>query len=162
MNTKDIIKVNGFKYINKSRKRRENLGRCSGVVAILYGERLHDKIKMIRNTMNDVIWMILKTDEGKQEKVCIGVCYNAPKGSRCENLHFYADLENEISEIKNVYGEIDLIILGYFNSRTGDLMSKEYSVEDEDERYENMSFSNFRRSEDKIINDKGRKLVNFL
>jgi hypothetical protein len=26
---------------------------------------------MIRNTMNDVIWMILKTDEGKQEKVCI-------------------------------------------------------------------------------------------
>jgi hypothetical protein len=113
-------------------------------------------------TMNDVIWMILKLDEGKQEKVCIGVCYNAPKGSRYENCHFYADLQNEISEIRNVYGEIDLIILGDFNSRTGDLMPKEYDVEDEDERNENMLFSNFRRrSEDKMINDKGRKLVNF-
>jgi hypothetical protein len=41
-------------------------------------------------------------------------------------------------------------------------MPKEYDVEDEDERYENMSFSNFRRrSEEKIINDEGRKLVNF-
>jgi hypothetical protein len=53
------------------KEKRENLGGCSGVAAILYRERLHDKIKMIRNTMNDVIWMILKTDEGKQEKVCI-------------------------------------------------------------------------------------------
>jgi hypothetical protein len=61
-----------------------------------------------------------------------------------------------------VYGEIDLIILGDFNSRTGDLMPKEYDVEDEDERYENMSFSSSRRrSEDKIINDEGRKLLNF-
>jgi hypothetical protein len=135
MTTKDIIKVNGFKYINKSRKKRENLGRCLGGVAILYRERLHDKVKMIRNTMNDVIWIILKMDEGKQEKVCIGVCYNAPKGSRYENPHFYADLKNEISEIKNLYGEIDQIILEDFNSRTGDLMPKEYDVEDEDERY---------------------------
>jgi hypothetical protein len=47
--------VNGFKYINKSRKERENLGRCSGVAAILYREMLHVKIKMIRNTMNDEI-----------------------------------------------------------------------------------------------------------
>jgi hypothetical protein len=90
------------------------------------------------------------------------VCYNAPKGSRYENPHFYVDFENEISEIKNVHGEIDLIILGDFNSRTGDLMPKECDVEDEDERNENMSFSIFRRrSEDKTINDKGRKLVNF-
>jgi hypothetical protein len=100
-------------------------------------------------------------DEGKQEKVCIGVCYNTSKGSRYENPHLYADLENEISEIKNVYGEIDLIILGDFNSRTGDLMPKEYDIEDEDERYEDMSLSNSCRSEDKIINDEGRKLVNF-
>jgi hypothetical protein len=64
-------------------------------------------------------------DEGKQEKVNIGVCYNAPKGSRYKNPHFYADLENEISEIKNGYGAIDLIILGDFNPRTGDLMPKE-------------------------------------
>jgi hypothetical protein len=127
----------------------------------MFWRSLHDKIKMMRNTMNDVIWMILKTDEGKQEKVCIGVCYNAPKGSRYENPHFYADLENEILEIKNVYGEIDLIILGDFNLRTGDLMPKEYDVENEDERNQNMSFSNFRRSEDKMINDEARKLVNF-
>jgi hypothetical protein len=61
-----------------------------------------------------------------------------------------------------VYGEIDLIILGDFNARTDDLMPKEYDVEDEDERYENMSLSNSRRSsEDKVINDEGRKLVNF-
>jgi exonuclease III len=162
MTTKDIIKINGFKYINKSRGKRENLGRCSGVVAILFTERLHDKIQTIMNTMNDVIWMILKTHEGKQEKVCKGVCYNAPKGSRYENPHFYVDLENEISEIKNVYGGIDLIILGDFNSKTGDLMPKECDAEDEDEWSENMSFSNsHRRGEDKIINDEGRKLVNF-
>jgi hypothetical protein len=44
----------------------------------------------------------------------------------------------------------------------GDLMPKEYDVEDEDERYENMSlFNSCRRSEDKVINDEGRKLVNF-
>jgi hypothetical protein len=60
---------------------------------------------MIRNTM-DVTGMIMKMNEGKQEKVCIGVCYNTPKGSRYENPHFYADLENENLEIKNVYGEI--------------------------------------------------------
>jgi hypothetical protein len=43
---------------------------------------------MVRNTMNDVIWMILKMDEGKQEKACTGVCYNAPKGSRYGNPNF--------------------------------------------------------------------------
>jgi hypothetical protein len=31
------------------------------------------------STMNDVIWMILKVDYGKQEKVGTGVCYNTPK-----------------------------------------------------------------------------------
>jgi hypothetical protein len=31
---------------------------------------------MIRNIMNDVRWMILKTDEGKQEEVCIKVVTN--------------------------------------------------------------------------------------
>jgi hypothetical protein len=106
--------------------------------------------------------MILKMDEGKQEKVCIRDCYDTPKVSRYENPHFYADLENEVSEIKNVHGAIDLIILEDFNGRMGDLMPKEYDVEDEDERYENMSFSNSRRrSEDEVINDEGRKLVNF-
>jgi hypothetical protein len=112
--------------------------------------------------MNDVIWMIPKTDEGKQEKRYIGVCYNTPKCSRFENPHFYADVENEILEIKNVYGEIDLLILGDFNARMSDLMPKEHDVEDADERYEDMSLSNScRRSEDKVINNEGRKLVKF-
>jgi hypothetical protein len=58
--------------------------------------------------------------------------------------------------------KIGLIILGYFNARTGDVMLKEYNVEDEDDRYDNMLLSSSRRrSEDKVINDEGRKLVNF-
>jgi hypothetical protein len=62
-----------------------------------------------------------------------------------------------------MYGEIDVIILEDFNSRTGDLMPKEYDVEDEYERCENISFSNScGRSQDKIINDEGRKLINFV
>jgi hypothetical protein len=61
-----------------------------------------------------------------------------------------------------VCGELDLIILGDFNARMRDLMPKEYDVVDEDERYENMSLSiSCRRSEDKVINDEGRTLVNF-
>jgi hypothetical protein len=41
-------------------------------------------------------------------------------------------------------------------------MPKEYDVVDEDERCENMSVSNScGRSEGKVINDDGKKLVNF-
>jgi hypothetical protein len=39
MTTNNKIKVNGFKYINKSRGKRENLGRCSEGVTILYREK---------------------------------------------------------------------------------------------------------------------------
>jgi hypothetical protein len=107
--------------------------------------------------------MILKADEGKEGRICIGVCYNPPRGSKYENPCFFDELESEVLEIKSTVGEIDIIVMGDLNARCGDLISWG-SMEEEEENgwYKDSSLSgSSRRSEDKAVNEEGRKLISF-
>jgi hypothetical protein len=103
-----------------------------------------------------------KADEGKKGRTGTGVSYNPPRGSEYENQHFFTELQNEVLEIKNIFGETDIIVMGDLNARCSDLIPRGLMEEEENGWYKDNSFSgSSRRSENKVVNEEGRKLISF-
>jgi hypothetical protein len=91
----------------------------------------------------------------------ICVCYNPLRGSEYENPCFFAELGNEVLEIKSIFGELDIIVMGDFNARSGDLIPG-VLMEEENGWYKDNVFSgSSRRSEDEVVNEESRKLISF-
>jgi hypothetical protein len=135
---------------------------CSGGAGIFYKEKLYQRVHTLNNVETNAMWVILKADDGKEERLVIGVCYNPPRGSKYENPCFFAELENEVLEIKNIFGELDIIVMRDFNARCGDLMPRDLMEEKEENGwYNDNSFSGCSRSKDKVVNEEGRKLISF-
>jgi hypothetical protein len=131
-------------------------------VGIFYKEKLYQKVQLLNNVGPNGLWIILKTDEGKEGKVCIGVCYNPPRGSKYENPRFFEELESEVLEIKNTMGELDIIVMGDLNARCGDSMPRGLMEEEgENGWYKNNLFAVSSRSKDKVVNEEGRKMTSF-
>jgi hypothetical protein len=97
-------------------KRNDQSGRCSGGVGIFYKEKLYQRVQLLNNVAPNGLWIILKTDKGKEGKVCIRVWYNPPRGSKYENPRFFEELESEVLEIKSTMGEFDIIVIGDLNT----------------------------------------------
>jgi exonuclease III len=160
---KDEIELDGYKYVSRIRKRNVQIGRCSSGVGIFYKEKLYQRVQLLNNVGTNVLWIILKADEGKEGRTGIGVCYNPPRGSKYENPHFFEELDSEVLEIKSTVGELDIIVMGDINARCGDLMPRGLMEEEEENGwYKDNSFTgSSRRSEDKVVNEEGRKLISF-
>jgi hypothetical protein len=118
---------------------------------------------LLNNVGPNVLWVILKADEGKEGKICIGVCYNPPRGSKYENPRFFEELESEVLEIKSTMGELDIIVMVDLNARCGDLIPRGLMEEEGENGWykENLFAVSSRRSEVKVVNEEGRKLISF-
>jgi hypothetical protein len=104
----------------------------------------------------NVMRVILKADEGKEGRIYIGVCYN-PRGSKYENPCFFEELQSEVLEIKSNSGELDIIVMGELNARSGDLIPRGLMEEEEENGwYKDNSFSGSSRG-----SEEGRKLISF-
>jgi hypothetical protein len=161
---KDEIELDGYRYVSRIRKANDQVGRCSGGVGIFYKEKLYPRVQLLNNVGPNVLWIILKADEGKEGKVCIGVCYNPPRGSKYENTRFFEELESEALEIKSTMGGLDIIVMGDLNDRCGDLIPRGLIEEEEEENSwckDNLFAVSGRRSEDKVVNEEGRELISF-
>lgn len=60
------------------------MDRCSGGVATFYKVKLYQCIQALNNVETNAMWVIMKEDEGKQEKIRIGTYCNPPRGLRYE------------------------------------------------------------------------------
>jgi hypothetical protein len=89
--------------VSRIRKRNYQSGRCSGGVGLFYKEKLYQRVQLLNNVGPNGLWIILKTDEGKEGKVCIGVCYNPPRGSKYENPRFFEKLISKIGTSVTYY-----------------------------------------------------------
>jgi hypothetical protein len=98
--------------VSKVRKRNDQIGRCSGGVGMFYKEKLYQRVQLLNNVGTNVLWIILKADEGKEGRICIDVCYNTLRGSKYENPHFFEGLESEVLEIMSTVVELDIIVMG--------------------------------------------------
>jgi hypothetical protein len=160
---KDEIELDGYRCVSKIRKRNNQTGRCSGGVAIFYKEKLYQRVQLLNNVGTNILWMISKADEGKVGRICIGVRYNPLRGSKYENPCFFEELESEVLEIKSTVGELDIIVIGDLNVRCGDLIPRGLMEEKEENGWykDNLFTGSSRRSEDKVVNEEGRKLISF-
>jgi hypothetical protein len=68
---KDEIELDGYRYVSRIRKRNDQVGRCSGGVGIFYKEKLYQRIQLLNNVGPNVLWIILKADEGKDMYRCM-------------------------------------------------------------------------------------------
>jgi hypothetical protein len=96
------------------------------------------------------------------KKIGIGVSYNKLRGLKFENPFFFSELENEVLGMKNIFGELDIIVTGNVNARCGYLIPRSLMEEEENDWCKHNSFcGSSRRSEDKVVNEEGKKLISF-
>jgi hypothetical protein len=160
---KDEIELDGYRCVPRIRKKNDQVGRCSSGVGIFYKEKLYHRVQLLNNVGLNVLWIIMKADKGKEERICVGVCYNPLRGSKYENPRFFEELESEVLEIKSTVVESDIIVMEDLNVRCGDLIPSGLMEEEEENGwYKNNLFAvSSRRSEDKVVNEEGRKLISF-
>jgi hypothetical protein len=108
---RDEIEIDGYRYMSRIRKINDQSGRCSGGVGIFYKEKLYQRVQLLNNVGPNGLWIISKTDAGKEGKLCIGVCYNPPRGSKYENTRLFEESQSEGLEVKSTMGELDIIVM---------------------------------------------------
>jgi hypothetical protein len=98
------------------------------------------RIQVLNKLGTNAVWAILKM-KGVERKVELGLSYNLPRGSKYENPHFFDELENEVLEFKNIYGEIYITLKQDFNARSGELTPRNVVEEEVNSWCRDNSFS---------------------
>jgi hypothetical protein len=57
--------------VSRIRKISDQVHRCSGGVGIFYKEKLYPRVQLLNNVGPNVLWIILKADEGKDMYRCM-------------------------------------------------------------------------------------------
>jgi hypothetical protein len=99
--------------VSKIRKRNKQVVRCSGGVGIFYKEKLYHRIQLLNNVGPNVLWIILKAEEGKEGKIYIWVpdecrrekemvmkaLINWARGKTCQNRYELVERKRQYKEI---------------------------------------------------------------
>ena len=143
----------GFHAFSSYRQKRSKRGRAHGGTIVYVKESLLQGVKRISCNLDDVLLLLLdKKFFGLAKDVMFGSVYIPPEDS-CEynfrNIDNGIDkLQDELNDIVSKYeGDIDVVITGDFNSRTG--KNYDFIIDDNSktqphipECYENDSFVN--------------------
>ena len=156
--------ITGYKIIDiihPHKKSSIRKGRASGGIIVYCKEHLEKFIKKTKVTPY-YVWLIIdKTlfyDIKKPVKVC--VVYNPPENSKYCNKDLYEDLSTDL--LKKSTSNQPVVLIGDFNSRTGDLVDFE-NTDDKHIEYTigRRIFPKARKNQDKSVNNMGQKLVEF-
>ena len=157
---------NDFISFSKIRKRSLFAKRNSGGILILIRKNIATHFKMLKSTSDDILWLrssglFLGGD------IIIGGIYCSPINSSATDGNFYNYLERDIYHYTNQYPNDKLIILGDFNSRTGNLLD---TVGEYDEHINLSQFNHgffqdqahipARKNSDSVVNSYGLSLIN--
>ena len=113
-------KLDGYVSFSKLRKRKFGAKRNSGGILVLIRNSIAKHFKTLNCSSNDTLWLRV-SDLFSHGSTIMGVCYCSPINSRAVTGNFYHDLEDNLLRFVNVYPDDKVILLGDFNSRTGDL-----------------------------------------
>ena len=154
--------ISGYKLVEKvepQKKSNIKKGRASGGLLIYCKEEL---AKYITRTKKTDYYVWLNIDKSiffnlqKSVKVC--VAYNPPESSKYCNKEIYDEISADLLARSNSNSPV--IMIGDFNSRTGDLQD----FEDTDEKHikhtvGRKTFPKLRKNQDQTINNMGRNLI---
>ena len=161
----------GFYAYSNFRKKRSKKERSHGGIIVYVKDNLLDGIQRISCDLEDAIFLVFeKTYFGFAKDVVYGSVYIPPESS--SEYHFRStdngidELENKLNDIvSKCNGEVDIVITGDFNSRTG--INHAYIFDDDSktqpnvpECYESDSFCILRQNTDHVVNNFGKSLLN--
>ena len=155
LSEEEKFKIDGYSTLMKNRKKRGKRGRMAGGIAIFVKEGRGLDFEIINNCVEEVLWVKIKT---KNLNFILGVIYKHPMGSVYWERGTLNDIEEEVNELRGNGGRENVILLGDFNCRIGEL---NVEVGEEDNFYNifgNRSYRN-RTSKDKIINNEGKEMI---
>ena len=89
------FKIDGYSTLTKNRKKRGKRGRMAGGIAILIGENRGLDFETVNNSVEEVLWVKIKT---KNLKFSLGVIYKHPVGS----VYWERGTLNDIEEVNEV------------------------------------------------------------
>ena len=161
------LTIPGFNTISKVRKKKKRSKRYSGGIIIFYKKSIKKGLTYIKNgtSSNNRLWMKLdKTFFGLENDIYLCAIYIPPITSN----HYDNDFINLEREINNFSNKGKIILLGDFNSRTGN--SPDY-IQNDSKDINNFTNSNLlpdnyqidkcfkRLSCDKVTNSQGNNLL---
>ena len=117
----DQYKLEGYDCFASLRKRGVGARRNSGGLLVLIKKSISACFKQLHSSLKDILWFrvsgLLLGDD-----VILGIGYCSPINSRAiENNSFFFALEENLYYHLNMYPNDKIIIVGDFNSRTGNL-----------------------------------------
>ncbi|CAG2247197.1 unnamed protein product [Mytilus edulis] len=168
----DEIQCNDFIFHHKNRKKFINK---SGGIALGYKSYLESFIKPITTDCQFVLWFSIdKKVFDSPENVIFGIVYVPPENSSYSSVEAFNDIEREFHKFNENTNLICLV--GDFNARTGNL--RDYIEDNDTEDYfvnnviditeltdtkilDELCIPKHRNSPDLVVNNFGRKLVDF-
>lgn len=157
-----------YKVFSYFRPKTHKKGRYSGGVTVLVKNDIAKGVKRVYNEYHDMIFLLLDCKYfGIAKNILLGFIYIPPENSSVYNYQNYdpwSEIEEVIAKCNNDLNEPDVLFIGDMNARTG--IESDF-IENDTNMFipvpENYNADNVmpRNSKDKIVNNFGRKLLDF-
>ena len=153
------LEINGYKSIVKSKEKKGKRGREPGGLAVLVREGKGVEYKIIGTKIDEVLWVKVHTSS---LRFILGVVYKHPIGSVYWRRSVLGEIEEELLNIIAESGIENVVLLGDFNCRIGQLKIGMVGAENDwgCNLIEGYSFGH-RKSKDFVVNREGKDLINF-
>ena len=157
------LNIENFISVNKCRSKKLNARRGSGGISILYKKKLSKFISMVKSESDFIVW--LKVDKRcthYHSDLFIGAVYVPPNGS-AYSIQPFEIIQEELSKFSK---KGNIILMGDFNSRTGNLNDFDDNFIPVDDSINSMLFDNCnlqipeKNNRDVKINKYGKQLIN--
>ncbi len=118
------LTIDGYNIHRNDRKNNRNKKRGSGGVVTLYKVHLAKGISKIKSKSQDLMWLKLDKVYFQQENdIYICNCYIPPENSKFSKETSEAPFEILRTELETYGADGNRIIMGNFNSRTGEIQA---------------------------------------
>ena len=158
LQSEEKVDIPGFKRIEQKIRDKNFLGpKVAGGVGVFVKKNFEDRVEFIPNTCDDSIWIWIK-----DEDIYLGTYYVSPRYSSAGDIDFLNTLNKEISQFSSK-GKV--FVQGDLNARTStdpdfvQVGKHPDSYEEEMDEHEIDDDPNLRNSEDRILNVRGKELL---
>ena len=161
----------GYTCFSKARRKRSRKGRYSGGITVFIRNDILNGVETVCDVkLNDSVFIKLSGRYfGMGKDLILGVIYIPPEQSVYHKIYDnygYEALDDTLKSLKEIYGDLDFILMGDFNARTS--QESDFIIDDcvsflptlEGSSYPYDSFHQLRSSVDGTWNKFGEHLLN--
>ena len=155
------VSIPGFKSIKQKIREKKSKGpKIAGGIGVFVRQELFHHVQAVPNNNKDSIWVKVKKQYlGGKKDLYIGTYYGSPTNTKNNKNteNFFSNLNEELLQFSK---RGITLVQGDLNARTGNLIDFiEYDKSDEEFGIETGGHHPKRNSEDKIVNSRGKELV---